>query len=139
ERIYALGETYVMAVDNDVILDWYSKYPEFNIIMRKMFEFYLQASQQRASMLRMGTAREKYTYFKIAYPGYAEAIPLDIIACFLGMKTSTLAFIVKEERKLLIRQSNLNDQYQLLLEYFQTCKPFLQSSLTLQQLAKEMQ
>lgn len=139
ERIYALGETYVMAVDNKDILVWYDKFPEFIRIMRKMFEYYLQSAQERASMVRMGTARQKYAYFKKAYPGYSDVITIDIIACFLGMKTSTLAFIIKEEEKQLGRASNIDDTYKLLIKYIDSHKSFLQASITLKQLAGELQ
>lgn len=138
ERIYAYGETYLVAVNNDHILSWYNKFPEFNIIMRKMFEFYLQSAQQRASMLRMSTARKKYAYFKKAYSDYINAVSVDLLANFMGIKSSTLAFIIKEEQTQFTKDIDLSNNYQTIINYLEKEKCYLQSSLTLKQLAKDL-
>ncbi|ADY52955.1 putative transcriptional regulator, Crp/Fnr family [Pseudopedobacter saltans DSM 12145] len=131
ERMYAYTETILVAIDVKYMQRWYELYPESNIIMRKMFERHFQGAQNRASVVRMGTAKEKYQYYKNSQPDYVAAAPVAVVASYLGMKTSTLENIIKEEERQLQKDASIEEEYRQLLQYLETDKLYLQNSLTL--------
>ena len=139
ERIYAYSKTLLVAIDVAHVQRWYELYPESNVIMRKVFELYFQAAQNRASIVRMGTAQEKYAYYKKSQPDYVAAVPVEAVASYLGMKTSTLAYIIKEEEKQFRKDAHIAQDYKKLLQYLEEDKAYLQDSLTLKDLALQLE
>ncbi len=135
ERMYAYTETILVAIDVKYMQRWYELYPESNIIMRKMFERHFQGAQNRASVVRMGTAQEKYVYYKNSQPDYVAAAPVAVVASYLGMKASTLENIIKEEERQLQKDASIEEDYRQLLQYLGKDKVYLQNSLTLKGLA----
>lgn len=138
ERIYAYGDALLLVLDTVYLEYWYEEYPEINVVMRKIFEYYFQMAQERAIVLRMGTAYEKYEYYKKSHSDYVNIVPLELIASYLGMKQSTLEFIIKNEEMQVKKALDIEKSYQKLLHCMEIEKVYLQNSLTLKALAKKL-
>ena len=69
----------------------YSDIPEFNIVGRKIAEYFFFLSEQRTQLLRKHTADEKYQFFLQQHPDLLQRIPLKYIATYLGMNEETLS------------------------------------------------
>lgn len=135
DRIHAIGQTLLLLIGTDDIQRWYGIYPETNVIMRRLFEQNLKIAHGRANVIRIGTAKEKYAYYKRNKQEYIDAVPLEAIASFLGMKTSTLEQVIKEEESTKARESEAKSLYERLLGYMAEKRPYLSENLTLKKLA----
>ncbi|RXK82943.1 helix-turn-helix domain-containing protein [Filimonas effusa] len=124
ESMQAIDNCTLVGVPVDVLQQWYERFPEMNIIMRKILEAYYQEAQERSYIIRIGSAREKYDYFIENRPGQIDIIPIPCIASFLGMTTETLMRI-RETRK-----KTGNDQDTRILVNF------IEQSITAEQLFK---
>lgn len=138
DHIYSLGDTLLMVIGTDDMERWYGIYPAVNIIMRQMFEQNLKVAHGRANLIRMGTAKEKYAYYKNKKPEYVDTVPLEVIASFLGIKPSTLDKVIKEEGKNKVKETKEKELYNSLLRYMAEKKPYLSERMTLKKLAKDM-
>lgn len=93
ERIEVIEDSILIAADYQDIERMYERYPETNIIGRKLLEYYYQDAEERAIIARMPRAETKYAYF-VAHKGYLlNRIPLRYIATYLGMTLETLSRI----------------------------------------------
>lgn len=99
EGMQALEPTVLVGVPITVLLQWYDRFPEMNIIIRKVLEVYYQDAQERSYIIRVGTASEKYNYFAETRPGHIDRVPSDYIASFLGMTKETLEKIRNKKNR----------------------------------------
>lgn len=98
ESMQAIDNCVLVGVPVEILQQWYERFPEMNIIMRKILEAYYQEAQERSYIIRIGSAKEKYDYFIENRPGQIDIVPIGCIASFLGMTTETLVRI-RETRK----------------------------------------
>jgi len=73
----------------------YIKFPEFNIVARKVLQKYYQDAEGRAYIARLTNAENKYRLFITMYGHLANRIPLKYIASFLGITLETLSRVRK--------------------------------------------
>jgi CRP-like cAMP-binding protein len=69
----------------------YKDLPGFNMVGRKLIEYYFFLAEQRTQMLRKHTAEEKYHFFLQHYPDLLQRVSLKYIATYLGMSEETLS------------------------------------------------
>jgi CRP-like cAMP-binding protein len=69
----------------------YADFLEFNIVGRKLTEYFFFLAEQRTQMLRKHTTDEKYQFFLKEHPDLLQRIPLKYIATYLGMSEETLS------------------------------------------------
>lgn len=96
DNIIAADESELIALKCTDLLFFFDTYPEMNIIMRKILEVYYANAHERAIIMRMGSAREKYEYFLKSIPGKSDRVSEEQTASFLDMKVSTLTKIKRE-------------------------------------------
>ena len=71
----------------------YEKYPETNIIGRKVLEESYRDAEERAFISRIPSAELKYKRFLETKGDLINRIPLKFIASYLGMTLETLSRI----------------------------------------------
>jgi AraC-like DNA-binding protein len=98
ESIVAVEPTLALGVHTDVLQQWYQRFFDLNYIIRQVYEMYYRDAQERAHIVRIGNAKERYQYFLTSKPGFIDRLPLDCVASFLDMKSETLLRIKKEEQ-----------------------------------------
>lgn len=95
EYVVAVEETELLAMHNDELNRLFAHHFELNYIFRVVLEKYYKDAQQRAHIVRVGNAKERYLYFAKTNPGYLDRLPLELIASLLNVKHSTLISIKK--------------------------------------------
>jgi len=96
ETMVAVEPTILMAMHNDVMQELFQTHFDFNYMFRVMVEKYYRDAQERAHIIRIGNARERYAYFTKTKPGYIERLPIEKVASFLDITPATLLRIKKE-------------------------------------------
>jgi len=136
DNMITATDCYFVALRAVDLLDMYEHYPEMNIIVRKILESYYLIAHERAVVIRMGSAKEKYAYYQKNLTSPTDAVPIDIIASFLDLKTATLEKIIRDEAKTKIEPET---EVIARLEQIMTSeKVFQQKRLTLKALAAAM-
>jgi len=138
EYVVAVEDTDLLAIHNGEINRLFLQYFELNYIFRVILERYYKQAQQRAHIIRVGNAKERYQYFAETNPGYLDRLPSELIASLLNMKTSTLlgvkkGFAVQEERN-----KELEIWKEKLRVHMDTYQSFRDKGIRLQSLAKEI-
>jgi AraC-like DNA-binding protein len=95
EYVVAVEDTELLAMHNDELNLLFAHHFELNYIFRVVLEKYYKDAQQRAHIIRVGNAKERYLYYAKTNPGYLDRLPLELIASLLNIKPSTLLFIKK--------------------------------------------
>ncbi len=95
EYVVAVEDTDLLAMHNDELNRLFSHHFELNYIFRVVLEKYYKDAQQRAHVVRVGNAKERYLYFAKTNPGYLDRLPLELVASLLNIKASTLSSIKK--------------------------------------------
>lgn len=134
EDIKAEEDSQLLALHADHLFRFFDIYPEMNIVIRKIFELYYKMAHQRSVFFRLGTASDKYLFFRNTYTQYASRISLKTVASFLNVKMNTLQRIIKEEGH--EAQIHLGIPENEILKYMDEQQPFRQKKLTIAQLAK---
>lgn len=91
EYIETLEECVLGCIHYDDVQQMYHDIPGFNIVGRKLAEYFFFLSEQRTQLLRKHTAEEKYTFFIQQHPNLLQRVPLKYIATYLGMNEETLS------------------------------------------------
>lgn len=86
----------LIALSYDDFQNLYVRFPEFNIVARKVLQKYYQDAEGRAFIARLTNAENKYRLFLKRYGHLANRIPLKYIASFLGMTLETLSRVRKK-------------------------------------------
>ncbi|MNK67267.1 DNA-binding transcriptional regulator ChbR [compost metagenome] len=138
EHAIAVEDTDLLAIHNREVNRLFLQHFELNYIFRVILERYYKHAQQRAHIIRVGNAKERYQYFAETNPGYLDRLPSDLIASLLHVKPSTLlgvkkSFAVQEERN-----KELETWEQKLRGHMDTHQSFRNKEIRLQSLAKEI-
>ena len=104
ENMQAIENCELLALTYADFQDIYIKFPEFNILARKLLQKYYQDAERRAFIARVTKAEKKYRLFLIRYGHLANRIPLKYIASFLGITLETLSRVRK---KISLRNPNI--------------------------------
>ena len=96
ENMQAIENCELLALTYAHFQDLYIKFPEFNILARKLLQKYYQDAEGRAIIVRLTNAEKKYRFFITRYGHLANRIPLKYIASFLGITIETLSRVRKK-------------------------------------------
>jgi len=96
ENMQAIENCELLALTYADFQDLYIKFPEFNIVARKVLQKYYQDAEGRAFIVRLTNAENKYQLFITRYGHLANRIPLKYIASFLGITLETLSRVRKK-------------------------------------------
>jgi CRP-like cAMP-binding protein len=94
-NIQAIENCEMLALTYDQLEEIYTRFPEFNIIARKLLQRYYADAERRAFIARLTKADNKYRHFLMLHQRLANRIPLKYIASYLGMTLETLSRIRK--------------------------------------------
>ncbi|MBS1513155.1 MAG: Crp/Fnr family transcriptional regulator [Bacteroidetes bacterium] len=95
ENIQAIEDCVILAISFENLEKLYQKFPEFNIVGRKLLQKYYRDAEVRAYIARLTKAENKYRYFLKVHPGMANRIPLKYIASYLAITQETLSRVRK--------------------------------------------
>ncbi|HEY5967625.1 MAG TPA: Crp/Fnr family transcriptional regulator [Chitinophagaceae bacterium] len=104
ENMQAIENCELLALTYADFQDLYIKFPEFNIVARKLLQKYYQDAERRAFIARVTKAEKKYRLFLTRYGHLANRIHLKYIASFLGITLETLSRVRK---KISLRNPNI--------------------------------
>jgi CRP-like cAMP-binding protein len=96
ENMQAIESCELLALTYADLQDLYIRFPEFNIVARKVLQKYYQDAEGRAFIVRLSNAENKYRLFIARYGHLANRIPLKYIASFLGITLETLSRVRKK-------------------------------------------
>jgi CRP-like cAMP-binding protein len=96
ENIQALEKCELLALTYADLQVMYERFPESNILARKIFQRYYADAEKRAFIARLTKAENKYRYFLLRHRDLANRIPLKYIASYLGVTLETLSRIRKK-------------------------------------------
>jgi CRP-like cAMP-binding protein len=96
ENIQAIEDCKMLAISYENLEELYSKFPEFNIVTRKILQRYYRDAEGRAFIARLTKAENKYQYFLDKHANLINRIPLKYIASFLGITQETLSRVRKK-------------------------------------------
>jgi len=98
EQYQALEDSELLIFPYRFIDDMYEKFPETNILARKLLAIHYHMSQARSILSLIPSAEIRYKQFKIRYPTIKSRVPLKFLASYLGMRIETLSRIRKKEK-----------------------------------------
>ena len=93
ENIQAIEDCELIGASYEGLEDIYERFPEMNIVGRKLLVQYYIDAEERAYIARLSNASTKYGYFLETKGHLANRIHLKYIASFLGMTIETLSRI----------------------------------------------
>ena len=96
ENIQALEKCELLSLPLAELEAWYEKFPETNILARKILQRYYADAENRAFIARLTKAENKYRHFLTHHQVLANRIPLKYIASYLGVTLETLSRIRKK-------------------------------------------
>lgn len=96
ENIQALEKCVLLSLPLTELEAWYEKFPETNILARKILQRYYADAENRAFIARLTKAENKYRHFLTHHQALANRIPLKYIASYLGVTLETLSRIRKK-------------------------------------------
>ncbi len=96
ENIQALENCELLALSFENLNELYNRFPEFNLVARKLLQRYYADAERRAFIARLTKAENKYRHFLLLHQPLANRIPLKYIASYLGMTLETLSRVRKK-------------------------------------------
>lgn len=91
ENIELVENSIIQSMSWTAVQGIYAEFPEFNLIGRLLTEKYYIASEQRAMLLRTGTALERYELLMQMHPNILQRAPLWQIASHLNVSHEALS------------------------------------------------
>jgi CRP-like cAMP-binding protein len=96
ENIQALEKCELLALTLAELEVMYQRFPETNVLARKILQRYYADAEQRAFIARLTKAENKYRHFLKRHGSLSNRIPLKYIASYLGVTLETLSRIRKK-------------------------------------------
>lgn len=137
EYVVAVEDTHLLAMHNNELNRLFLHHFELNYIFRVVLEKYYKDAQQRAHIIRVGNAKERYLYFAKTNPGYLDRLPLELVASLLNVKASTLLSIQKNFSGK-NRDKELEEWGRKLEQHINKQQSFRHKDIRLQSLAQEI-
>jgi len=91
EYIQALETCELVVIPFEVMEEVYEKFPEMNVVGRKLLEKYYAASEERVFICKIPDAESRYRHFIETRPELVNRIPLKYVASYLGITLETLS------------------------------------------------
>jgi CRP-like cAMP-binding protein len=101
EYLQAIEDSLVIAIPMDVAEELFTKYPETNVIGRKLWQRSYLNAIERSFTIRISSSKKRYLRFVETHPNISNRVPLKYIASYLGIAQETLSRI--RSKKILIR------------------------------------
>jgi len=98
ENIEALEDCHLLVMAYSDLLKVYEAFPVFNIVGRKILEYYYAFAEERAFICRLSKATDRYNYFMRNNGHLINRIPLMYIASYLNMSIETVSRIRRQLR-----------------------------------------
>lgn len=136
EDVKAEEDSYLVAMCSSYFHSLYDRYPEMNVIFRKVLEMYYGDAHYRSIFIRMGSVEDKYIYFLRTFPEHAARIPVEVAASFMNLKTATLVKMISKMNA--GKTSNQQMSKEDIVDNMEKFKPYLQKKLTLKELADRL-
>jgi len=92
-NIQILQASTIVRIHHNTLQRLYEKHPQLNYVGRVLTENYFQKSEERLSLIRMHTAKERYLLLLQRYPNIIAQIPLKFIASYISVAVETLSRI----------------------------------------------
>jgi CRP-like cAMP-binding protein len=96
ENIQALEKCELLSLTLAELELMYERFPETNILARKILQHYYADAERRAFIARLTKAENKYRHFLMGHQGLSNRIPLKYVASYLGVTLETLSRIRKK-------------------------------------------
>ena len=96
ENIEALENCELLALSHVDLGALYERFPEFNLVARKVLQEYFADAERRAFIARLTKAETRYRHFLLYHQQLSNRIPLKYIASYLGMTLETLSRVRKK-------------------------------------------
>lgn len=138
ENMIAEVDSYLVGIPASDLLQFFECFPEMNIIMRKLMENHYKNAHERAVINKMGTAKEKYAYYRKILPNHHDKVSLELAANFLDIKPKTLLKIQKEHRADEEISSAVKHQLHILTSAIKKDHVFLQKKITIKTIAEQL-
>lgn len=100
ENIEAIENCTLICFEGEKVQELYDLFPETNILGRKVLEKYYQDAEERAYIVRLASAQEKWAFLMETKPHFIHRIPLKYLASFLAIRVETLSRVRKKMSKL---------------------------------------
>jgi CRP-like cAMP-binding protein len=91
EYIQAIEDCELVVIPFEAMQEIYERFPEMNVVGRKLLEEYYAASEERVYICRIPDARSRYQHFMETRQELVNRIPLKYIASYLGITLETLS------------------------------------------------
>ncbi|GAA4445420.1 hypothetical protein GCM10023091_37090 [Ravibacter arvi] len=138
EAIIAVEDSELIAIHNDILKKLFLSHFDLNFLFRVMVEKYYSDAQERAHIIRMGNAKERYLYFMETKPGYIERLPLDLVASMLDMKLPTLQKVQKQHQLSQQRDRETEAWCQKIEDYIVRQEMYKIPDLSLKKMAEDL-
>lgn len=99
EFLQALEDTLVIAIPMDATEEVFIKYPETNVIGRRLWQLSYHKAIERAFTIRISSSKKRYLRFVETHPNISNRVPLKYIASYLGIAQETLSRIRSKKIK----------------------------------------
>jgi|SRR5690606_37262940 len=93
EYLQVIEDSLLIEIERQAIDEMYERFPEANIIGRKILERYYRDAEERAFLSRLPSAERRCRRFVQTRPELVGRIPMKYIASYLGMTLETLCRI----------------------------------------------
>ncbi|QDW23444.1 Crp/Fnr family transcriptional regulator [Pedobacter sp. KBS0701] len=91
EYIQAMENCILIAIPYVLLDSLYDRFPESNIIGRKLMAIESFKASERANLARIPKASDRYEILMKNYPKIFNRMPLHYLASYLGMRNETLS------------------------------------------------
>ena len=91
EYIQAMENCILIAIPYGLLNSLYDRFPETNIIGRKLMAVESFKASERANLARIPKASDRYEILMKNYPKIFNRMPLHYLASYLGMRNETLS------------------------------------------------
>lgn len=96
EYLETIEDCTLIMLNRNTLNELYLQYLEFNVIGRKLTEYYYIRNEKQANDLRMLTAKQRYQALLKSNPKLINRVSLGYIASYLGISQETLSRIRKQ-------------------------------------------
>ncbi|TKC01981.1 Crp/Fnr family transcriptional regulator [Pedobacter cryotolerans] len=96
EYLETIEDCTLIMLNRGTLNELYLQYLEFNVIGRKLTEYYYIRNEKQANDLRMLTAKQRYQALFTSNPKLINRVSLGYIASYLGISQETLSRIRKQ-------------------------------------------
>ncbi len=139
ENMVAEEDCLLIGISSADILNFFERFPEMNIVVRKILENHYKNAHERAVINKMGTAKEKYAYYRKILPNHHNRVPIQLAANFLDIKLQTLLNVKKTHQIQEEFSAVTKHHLHILTKAMKEGQIFQQKKISLNTLAEQLQ